>query len=370
MYAAVRQSLPIVRRAALVVLVFSGAATAALAEPPAPGAYRGTVGGEPVSVCLGGDRPQFYREKAGKTVDLEELPRPGAFLESEPSRPRFAQDFDDSTEGWWELRDGKGTELSGVRHAEKDAVQPITLIRRVADDCASALEERRLGLPVKAGVRTSQNGIVLEKGTQPVTGVGTLRVVSGIPAGAAAAINAWLDKARRELDAQWVDCSDWEGSLSPAFVSRVWIVFDINSSGFCGGIHPNEDSTPRAFDAQDGSPIDFSQWIDSRYWSYSDGVQGKLRDVLVKTMKVDAPECAEHRLEAGFGAFTPWLGPDGFAFRLDETARYFAAARDYVVPFVPMRPFIDPSNLADYDRFVAAAKKLASPSAAPTPSPR
>ena len=242
---------------------------------------------------------------------------------------------------------------------------------RVAEDCAAAYEEHRLGLPVTAGNQSSVTGVVLEKGTQPVTGVGTLRVVSGIPAGAAAAINAWLDKARRELDAQWVDCSDWEGSLSPAFVSRVWIVFDINSSGFCGGVHPNEDSTPRAFNAQDGSAIDFSPWIDSRYWSYSDGVQGKLRDVLVKTMKVDAPECAEHRLEAGFGAFTPWLGPDGFAFRLDETARYFAACDgDYVVPFAPMRPFIDPSNLADYDRFVAAAKKLASPSAAPAPSPR
>jgi hypothetical protein len=35
-----------------------------------------------------------------------------------------------------------------------------------------------------------------------------------------------------------------------------------------------------------------------------------------------------------------------------------------------MRPFIDPSHLADYDRFVAAAKKLASPSVPPAPSPR
>ena len=364
-----RQSLPIVRRAVVVTVAFC-CAVAARAEPPAAGAYRGTVGDDAVSVCLGGDRPQFYREKVGKTVDLEQLPRPGVFLESEPSHPRFAQDFDDSTEGWWELREGKGTPLSGVRHAEKEVVQPIAL-RRVAEDCGSAFEEHRLGLPVTAGERTSQNGIVLEKGTQPVTGVGTLRVVSGIPAGAAAAINAWLDKARRDLDARWVECSDWEGSLSPAFVSRVWIVFDINSDGFCGGIHPNEDSTPRAFDAQDGSPIDFSQWIDTPSWSYSEGVQGKLRDVLVKTMKVDAPECAEHRLEAGFGAFTPWLGPDGFAFRLDETARFLAACDgDYVIPFGTMRPFIDPSSLADYDRFVAAARKLAPPTVPPSPSPR
>jgi len=35
-----------------------------------------------------------------------------------------------------------------------------------------------------------------------------------------------------------------------------------------------------------------------------------------------------------------------------------------------MRPFIDSSSLSDYDRFVAAAKKLAPPSAAPAPSPR
>lgn len=353
----------------MVTVVLWAVTGAARAEPPAPGAYRGTVDGEPVSVCLGGDRPQFYREKVGKTVDLEALPRPGAWLESEPSHPSFAQDFDPSEPGWWELR-GDGRQLSGRRHAGNDPDQPIVL-GRVAEDCASAYEEHRLSLPVTAGERTSQSGIVLEKGTQPVTGVGTLRVVSGIPAGAAAAINAWLDKSRRELDAQWVDCSDWEGSLSTALVSRVWIVFDINTSGFCGGIHPNEASTPRAFDAQDGSPIDFSQWIDSRYWSYSEGVKGKLRDLLVETMKVDAPECAEHRVEAGFGPFTPWLGPEGFAFRLDETARAFAACDgDYVVPFGPMRPFIDSSSLSDYDRFVAAAKKLAPPSAAPAPSPR
>jgi hypothetical protein len=173
----------IVRRAVLVIVACAGAAAAALAEPPAPGTYRGTLGGEPISVCLGGDRPQFYREKVGKTADLEALPQPGAFLES-------------------------------------------------------------------------------------------------------------------------------------------------------------------------------------------DGVQGKLRDVLVKTMRAEAPECAERRLEAGFDGFTPWLGSDGLAFRLDETARAYAACDgDYVIPFVAMRPFIDPSVLADYDRFAAEAKRLAR-SAGPAPSPR
>jgi len=364
----VRQSVPIVRRAVLVTVACAGAAAVALAEPPAPGAYRGTLGGESISVCLGGDRPQFYREKVGKTVDLEALPQPGAFLESDPSHSSFAQDFDASSDGWWELR-GDGRQLSGTRHAGKDPDQPITLAR-VAEDCAPAYEEHRLGLRVTTGERTSQNGVTFEKGTHPVTGVGTLRVVSGIPEAAAAAINGWLEKARRELDSQWVDCSEWEGSVSTAFVSRMWLVFDMNSSGFCGGIHPNESSTPRAFDAHDGQPIDFSQWIDARYWSYSAGVQGKLRDALVKTMRAEAPECAERRLEAGFDDFTPWLGPDGLAFRLDETARAYAACDgDYVIPFVAMRPVIDPSMLADYDRFAAEAKRLAR-MASPAPSPR
>jgi len=121
-----------VRRAVVVTVAFC-CAVAARAEPPAAGAYRGTVGDDAVSVCLGGDRPQFYREKVGKTVDLEQLPRPGAFLESEPSHPRFAQDFDDSTEGWWELREGKGTPLSGVRHAEKEVrgERPLVVLDEV-----------------------------------------------------------------------------------------------------------------------------------------------------------------------------------------------------------------------------------------------
>ena len=53
-----------------------------------------------------------------------------------------------------------------------------------------------------------------------------------------------------------------------------------------------------------------------------------------------------------------------------ETARaFYACDGDYVVPFVPMRPFIDASMLADYDRFAAEAKRLAR-NASPAPSPR
>ena len=76
------------------------------------------------------------------------------------------------------------------------------MLAHVAKECAPAYEEHRLGLPLTAGERTTHNGIVLEKATHPITGVGTLRVVSGLPAPAAAAINGWLDKARRELDSQ------------------------------------------------------------------------------------------------------------------------------------------------------------------------
>ena len=351
-----RQSVPIVRRAAVAIIVGVCLAATARAGPLPAGAYRGTLGDEAISVCLGGDRPQFYREKVGKTVDLEELPREGAFLESQPSHPSFTPDFDASSDTWWELR-AEGKQIKGRRHEGNDPALPITLAR-VADGCEPAYEEHRLALGVKPGERTTQDGIVLEKGIQPITGVATLRVVSGIPDRAAAAINGRLEEVRRELDGHWVDCSEFDGSITAAFVSRVWIVFDVNDDGFCGGIHPNESSTPLAFDAQEGRALDFSRWIDARYWSYSNGVLGPLRELLVKTMKVDAPECAEHRLEAGFGAFTPWLGPEGFAFRLDEIARAFAACDgDYVIPFARMRPFIDASSLADYDRLVAAARK-------------
>jgi hypothetical protein len=57
----VRQSLPIVRRAVVVTVALCCAASTARAQPPASGAYRGTLGTEPISVCLGGERPQFYR---------------------------------------------------------------------------------------------------------------------------------------------------------------------------------------------------------------------------------------------------------------------------------------------------------------------
>jgi hypothetical protein len=296
----------------------------------------------------------------GKSVDLEELPRPGAFLESEPSRPGFAEDFDPSSNTWWELS-GTGKRLSGIRHDADGSDQAIAL-DRVAEDCAPAYEERRLDLPVTFGERTRENDVVVEKGTHPLTGVGALRIVSGIPETPAAAINAWLDEARRELDSLWVDCSDWEGSVTAAFVSTSWLVFDVNASGFCGGVHPNESSTPIAFDAQEGKRIDFSDWIGDGYWSYASGVEGDLRTFLVERMQADAPECAEHRLEAGFGGFTPWLGPDGFAFRLDETDRAYAACDgDYVLTFAQIRPFIDPDHLSAYDRFVAEAGKLPRP---------
>ena len=158
------------------------------------------------------------------------------------------------------------------------------------------------------------------------------------------------------MNEEWVDCSPWTGGMEPAFVSQVWMTFDINSSGYCGGSRVNESWDPASYDSNTGDLIDFGQWVDPKYWSGGQVLDG-LRDLVAKELGVD--ECIERAKDMDLNSFTPWMDASGFNFRLTAMdGPLMACDGDYPVPFDQMRKFITSDHTELFDRFVAAAAQV------------
>lgn len=338
----------------IMVLVLSEGLLAAQTAAPA-GFYRGTLGTENVNVCFGTDTSEYYSEKSPKTVQLEAIAdRPGVFLESDPSRPRFAEDFDPQNDNSWNITAAAGS-ITGTwipaksTHAEPRAI----LLKPISGSCDPSYESHRLGLPFAKKTSKNFGPIIVDVLAHPATGVESVRIASGLPQAAADRINSQLAEEARNLNGTWVECSEWEGHIIPRFISPLWVVFDVATGGFCGGPHPNEESYALTYLSQTGEPIDFEQWIDHRYWS--EAALGRLRQMLVR--KMDNQDCSDHQDDLEWKQFQPWMGGDGFYFRLSEIDRaYVACEGDYMLSFREMRQFIDKSRLEVYDRFVAVAQ--------------
>jgi hypothetical protein len=344
-------------------LLVAGDARAAGPTPAtiASGFYRGTVGKDTVSLCWDDESSEYYRENLGKTVQLEAVPGPTLVLmESEPSAPRSPDEFDATTDRHWRIA-ATGPDVRGTVREGDEPPMPIEL-RREAGVCAPGFEAHRLALaalPVKSG---KERGVGYRTLRHPVTGVERLEIVSGLPAAAAEPVNRWIADRARELDAQWVDCREWDGAIAPRYLSSRWLVFEISTSGFCGGVHPNEEVTPFAFDGGTGQEIRFDEWVDRRYMDDGEA-RGELR-ALIRQKIVDEDDgddhCAAHRDEIGDWHLAVVMTGAGFEFGLDETDRaYVACERTLVVPLDVMRRFIAARRRPDFDELAAAAQAAA-----------
>ena len=327
------------------------------AEQALQGFYRGTAGRVVVNVCFDNQKSEYYAENSGKSIEL--MPMEGApfmLMESVPYQIRFPEDFDAEWDNVWQMEthDGK---LTGNRKLAKDngaGVEPISL-QKIAESCEPEYEQHRLSIPFKKDVKALINNVELQTLIHPVTGVQSVLVVSGIPADAAEKINKRFADFAQDFNQMWTVCSDWEGSITPRFISSLWMIFDTGTNGFCGGVHPNEDSTAISFFSQTGEPVDFESWIVLDYWNR--GVHGKLKTELSK--EVEDEGCIEKQEQLGWEYFQPWMGPDRFFFRLSETDRaYVYCEGDYGIPFDTMRQFIEQSHMSEFDQFVAVAKKF------------
>jgi hypothetical protein len=348
---------------ALLLLVARAVHAADAAQPSiASGFYRGTVGKDSVSLCWDDETHAYYRESVGKTVELEPVPGPRIVLmESEPSAPRFPDDFDAASDRHWQVT----ATATGLRGTVREGSEPALKIdlRREAKACAPGYEAHRLKLPLGLVENGSEGGVGYKTLRHPVTGVSRFELVSGVAPNAARRINRWIDEHADELDAQWVDCREWEGTLSPRYLSPRWLVLEVSTSGFCGGVHPNEDFVPFAFDGKTGDPIPFDEWIDRPYWDDSQA-RGELRALLRRQM-VDQDDgddhCAAHRDKIDDWHLYVVMTAAGFEFGLDETDRaYVACERTLVVPLDAMRRFIAPGHRLEFDELSAAAQAAGS----------
>lgn len=328
------------------------------------GFYRGTIGPRQVSLCINAlDTSEYYEEKSGKSIELHEIEgKPDLLLESEPAHPVFSEDFDPgSSEAWWQITENKDG-LRGKRQGTKvDPKEGAISLKLVDKSCKPGYEAHRLQMPfVKKSVLHIE-GVEIDLLSHPVTAVDSSHVSAGLPPAALEKINAQLLTEQGELNERWPYCDDWEAHIYPRFVSQLWLVFDITTSGYCGGFHPNETSFALAFDSQTGEQIDFDPWIDTQYWALEGTVSGKLRETLTEKLKENAEECVEQQSEfLEWKYFQPWMGADGFFFRLDQEDRaYLYCEMDYGLSFEEMRPFIEKSYLELYDKFVSVARKTA-----------
>src|SRR5262245_18535395 len=126
----------------ILLLSFVLLSNLAFANPPS-GTYEGTIGNLPISVLFADPDGDYYYHKIGKTIELNAIPdKPGMYQESEPSHPRFAEDFDPADDNYWEITADKDGALSGTWKSG-DKTLKIAL-HKVADN---TFEAKRLDRP-------------------------------------------------------------------------------------------------------------------------------------------------------------------------------------------------------------------------------
>jgi hypothetical protein len=331
------------------------------------GLYVGTVGSCSITVCMVRselDDSEFYEDKVGKTMILSMLPDdPHRRLQSEYSHPRFPDDFDARSDVWWQI-DWHGKKISGVRHIPGGPDQHIALTRQRAE-CNPGYEDKRLDRAAVVSREETNDGITFKITTHPVSKLTGTLIGSGLDAGATARINSALVNSLREMNKDWVTCTEYEGTLLPLFVTSRWLTIEEKDSRYCGGIHAFYESGIFSFDTNTGERIDFDDWIGSEY--FTSGIfNDDLWKFIVADMRgrEDFDECIQREQEfhddkspRSYDLFSPWMGLDAFNFRLDIDAPVaLQCAGDYAVPFDAMRTFIKKEYLEKYDEFVAAAK--------------
>lgn len=379
------------------------AATASLAAGPADeaqastphGLYRGTIGGEAVTVCFGapqGSRSYaedgYYNEAIGKTVELTAVATPpgSGWMESEPSAMGAdAERFSPDSAPYWTIDAASADELRGRRHVPESfpvrpgdlagdfpaaepapvegaaavRVQPVQLVRESAG--CDGYEAHRLDLARRPAGSETAGAVVVETTVHPLTGIVAATAIRGLSPEASARLSKQLADETRTLDADWFDCRDYEGGIESRFLSPRFLVFSVWTGGYCGPPHPDETRVPIVFRGASGEKIDLRRWLDSGSWD-GERLAGPLRSALRRAMvAVEGDEvCAAHRDESGWSGIALWPDRDGVHFEVDESDRAFLPCEnDYVLPFAVVRPHVDAASLSEFDDLVAETRRPA-----------
>ncbi|WP_374530323.1 hypothetical protein [Novosphingobium sp.] len=264
--------------AALAALAFAAPAVAAT-PPPLEGVWRGTVGKEPVMVCL---------------VDETYAPERGAYyyLSHQESIPLWLQDDrftwkedapGDDNAGFTFQRTGRDKLTGTWSNGSKRLPVALTRVPYRPHDDVSACEERAFLEPRIVAPRLTEKPVKGEgfAGTLLTLDVGqgfrdveisSFNIPDSEPGDEA--INAALRKSLDPTDGNndYIGCySAALGSIGmdgvfgvsalPGLMTRDWLSVEQSEYTSCGGAHPNFGVSYRLFDRQSGGEVELARWL-------------------------------------------------------------------------------------------------------------
>ncbi|MDE2596756.1 MAG: hypothetical protein KGL44_07765 [Sphingomonadales bacterium] len=356
------------------------------------GVWRGTIGADPVQVCLQGggfgDQGSYYRLQDLVIMPLEPVPTA-------------------ATPNWTEARDGNpspaaavwsqitvsGNQLTGVRTGA-DGARPIALTRLAqvdteAQPCGDlAFSAPRATAPRLTDARKMIDGIaysVREYHAGPQfsdVSISTFQLDGATPA--IRAINAELASRlpAKVEEADYFICSmanigstgrdgEYSDDTAPVLVTRGWVVSQTSSGSTCGGAHPNAGVDWSNWNLRTGQAVDLWTWLGPQYarltphGTYNDiAIMPRLRALLVKGWTRNDEGCESIGEEAD--SWSIRLTRKGFAFSPNLPHVALACTEDVEIGFASLAPILNPAGRAGVASFRADLRAVpAAPPALP-----
>jgi hypothetical protein len=321
------------------------------AETEKGSTFVGKLGAVDVVACLdlASMTGRYYYLKYGKTMMLEaHETKTGVLIEYEASRSPG-----DLAAEWRVRQDGGKLVGTWTQKGKK----PLTIdLRQTAGGCAD-FESRRMDVPDRKSVASEAPSAQVAFSRHGLADVTRLLLVGGAPQSVLGRINEVLDKHFRDRVAESFDCAEYTETVDVE-IYREMLLADYESGYFCGGVHPNEGYSVRAFDLRDGKEIDEgSTWVAMpkggafRLSEAKDGLGALLSRAYMAVMSqaygedVDVKECLDALAPAGY-----WPTGQGLTFRLWSDARSAVECRqDVTLPYATVRPFVRPEHRQAFD---------------------
>ena len=368
-------------RAWLAVLAGSVLTAPAIAADPAPppaweGVWQGSIGALPVRACLqsgsGWEVGAYYYLSQNKVIRLEHGSA-GSWTEHAgvPDKPG----------GRWQIDNG-GAGLRGTwQGGGKTLPIVLTQVALGPDDqgtCGSfaflaprlrPVTERRTAATINRVAITRIDYHVAPWFKDSVS-LSSFAIAPRMPGDAAINRQLGLAPDTPGSDADYQECvsaniavQGADGSfelLNEPYVLRPkFLTVSQQASYFCGGAHPDSESSWRTFDRATGKLLDPARWF-GKAGSDDGAVDGAaallmptpaLRRAIVRRMTFGFSECRETVAAANY--WYTGLAGTGIVFAPSLPHVAMACSDDVVVPFAALRPYLNPAGKAELTRLIS-----------------
>lgn len=337
----------------LTLCLLLGAAAQA-ADPAWRGLWRGTVGKQPVMVCLDQDDARYYYLRNPGYLALKlETPAGERWTESSKGKPT----------GNWQLATPSGSQLSGTWTAPKGGRSLPILLQRVAATgdtllCSSPAfyMPRVEAQPVSPGKPRSFEGKQYRELSALKGDIVGLELLETAPV--YAGLNRTLKALLQQDIANHFDCeasveesgapgADYSSHRQPVFWTNRWLAVAEASDYFCGGAHPENGYFVTTYDLAKGTEAKVESWLKLSQDEFPQGLQ----QLILRQAKEVDKDCMEVLTENT--SYSIWPSRGGLAFfpQLPHVAA--ACADTFVVPYKALRPWLSPVGQAEVNALMA-----------------